>query len=124
MSSSTPEEWPHQFTQHLNAGDLEAVAALYAPNAHFVAPSGDMVVGRDRMRDVLAQLIGANTRLQSQVIRAVTVGAVALLYTDWQGTTLDAAGTMVELRHKAIEILCCQPDGTWQLVVGDPNGRA
>lgn len=117
MSSYTPEDWPRQFTQHLNASDLEAVVALYTPDAHFVTRSGDTVVGRDRIRDVLAGLIGARTRLQSQVIQAVTVGEVALLYTDFQGTT-------VELRHKAIEVLRRQPDGTWQLIVGDPNGRA
>jgi uncharacterized protein (TIGR02246 family) len=124
MSLYTPEDWPRQFTQHLNAGDLEAVVALYAPDARFVARSGDTVVGRDRIRDVLAGLISAHTRLQSRVIQAVTVGEVALLYTDFQGTTVAASGTTVELRHKAIEILRRQPDGTWQLIVGDPNGRA
>jgi hypothetical protein len=29
----------------------------------------------------------------------------------------------VGIRHKAIEVLHRQPDGTWQLIVGDPNGR-
>ena len=98
MSSYTPEDGPRQFTQHLNDGALEAVAALYAPEARFVARSGDIVIGRDRIRDVLAGLLGAHTRLQSQVIRAVTVGEVALLYTDFPGTT-------GEIRHKAIGIL-------------------
>jgi uncharacterized protein (TIGR02246 family) len=124
MSSHTPEEWPCQFTHHLNAGALEAVVALYAPDARFVARSGATVVGRDRIRDVLAGLISAHTRLQSQVIQAITVGEVALLYTNFQGTTVDASRTTVELRHKAIESLRRQPDGTWQLIVGDPNGRA
>ena len=86
--------------------------------------SGDTVVGRDRIRDVLAGLIDAHTRLPSRVIKAVTVGAVALLYTDFQGTTVDASGTPVEICHNAIEVLRQQPDGTWQLIVGDPNGRA
>jgi uncharacterized protein (TIGR02246 family) len=123
MSSHTPKDWPRQFTQHLNAGDLEAVVALYEPDARFVARSGETVVGRDRIRDVLAGLISANTRLHSQVIKAVTVGEVALLYTDFQGTTVDASGTTVEIRHKALEVLRRQPDGTWKLIVGDPNGR-
>jgi hypothetical protein len=54
---------------------------------------------------------------------AVTVGEIALLYTDFQGTTVDASGTTVEIRHKALEVLRRQPDGTWKLIVGDPNGR-
>jgi hypothetical protein len=30
---------------------------------------------------------------------------------------------MVEICHWAIEVLRRQPDGTWKLIVGDPNGR-
>ena len=123
MSSHTPKDWPRQFTQHLNAGNLEAAVALYEPVARFVERSGETMVGRDRIRDVLAGLIGANTRLHSRVIKAITVGEVALLYTDFQGTTVDASGTTVEIRHKAIEVLRRHPDGTWKLIVGDPNGR-
>jgi uncharacterized protein (TIGR02246 family) len=124
MSSHTPEDWPRPFTQHLNARDLEAVVVLYAPDARFVTRSGATVVGRDQIRDVLAGLIGAHTRWQSRVIQAVTVGEIALLYTDFQGTTVDALGTTVAIRHQAIEVLRRQPDGTWKLMVGDPNGRA
>ncbi len=123
MSPDKPEDWPHLFEQHLNAGDLEAVVALYEPDARFVARSSAIVVGRDRIRPVLAALIGTKTRLQSRVIKAVTVGDVALLYTDFQGVTVDASGKTADLHHKAIEVLRCQPKGAWQLIVGDPNGR-
>jgi ketosteroid isomerase-like protein len=78
---------------------------------------------RDRIRDVLAELISAHTRLQSRVLKAVTVGDIALLYTDFQGTTTDDLGTTVEIRHQAIEVLRRQNDVTWKLIVGDPNGR-
>ena len=30
MPAHEPEDWPRVFEQHLNAGDLEAVVALYA----------------------------------------------------------------------------------------------
>ena len=123
MAAHSPEEWPQQCTHHLNAGDREAVVALYAPDAHFVTPAGDTVVGRDWMRDVLAGVIGAHTRVQSRVIQAITVGAVALLSTDVERTMVEASGTTVAVRHQAIEVRCRQPDGTWQLIVGDPNGR-
>src|SRR5262249_13324488 len=94
--------------------DLEAGVALYAPDARFVARAGETVVGRDQLCGVLAGLIGAHTRLQSRVIKAVTVGEVALLYTAFQGTTVDASGTTVAIRHKATEVLRRQPDGTWK----------
>jgi pimeloyl-ACP methyl ester carboxylesterase/ketosteroid isomerase-like protein len=123
MSPQKPEEWPRLFEQHLNAGDLDAVMALYDPEARFVARSSETIVGRDEICKVLARLIGAKTRSHSRVVKAVTVGDVAYLYTDFAGTTLDGSGKAVEIRHKAIEVLRHQPDGDWKLIVGDPNGR-
>jgi uncharacterized protein (TIGR02246 family) len=123
MSPHKPEDWPGLFEQQLNAGDLDAVVALYEPGATFVPRFGDTIVGRDGIRQMLAGLIRTKTRLHGRVIRAVTVGDVALLYTDFQGTTVEPSGKTVEIRHKAVEVLRRQPDGTWKLIVGDPNGR-
>ncbi|MGH8589491.1 MAG: YybH family protein [Gammaproteobacteria bacterium] len=123
MLANKPEDWPRLFERHLNAGDLEAVLALYQPDATFVPQSGETLVGRDGIRHVLAGLIGRKARLQGRVIKVIPAGDVALLYTDWQGTTVNPAGKTVEIRHKAIEIVRRQPDGTWKLIVGDPNGR-
>lgn len=60
--------------------------------------------------------------IQSQrgYIKAVTVGDIPQLYTDFDGTTVDNSGNRVAIHHKAMEVL---PNGAWKLVVGDPNGR-
>ena len=123
MLPDRPEDWPRVFEQHLNAGDLEAVMALYEPEARFVAKSGETLIGRDRIRKVVGGLIEAQARLSSRVVKAVTVGDIAQLYTDFEGTMNDDSGKRVTIRQKAIEILRRQPDGTWKLIVGDPNGR-
>jgi uncharacterized protein (TIGR02246 family) len=123
MLPHKPEDWPSVFEQNLNTGDLDAVMALYEPDARFVARSGETIVGRDRIRDALAAMIRSKTRLQSRAIKATTVDDVALLYTDFQGDAVDASGKTIEARYKAIEVLSRQPDGAWKLIVGDPNGR-
>ena len=123
MLPDRPEDWPRVFEQPLNAGDLEAVMALYEPEARFVAKSGETLIGRDRIRKVVGGLIEAQARLSSRVVKAVTVGDIAQLYTDFEGTMNDDSGKRVTIRQKAIEILRRQPDGTWKLIVGDPNGR-
>jgi uncharacterized protein (TIGR02246 family) len=120
---SRPEDWPSQFEQHLNAGNLEAVVELYEPDAHFVAASGEIEVGRERIRPVLANMIEAKTHLGSRVLQAVKVGDIAMLYTDFDGTRFDALGNEVEIRHESIEVLRRQSDGRWKLIVGDPGGR-
>jgi hypothetical protein len=42
-SAHEPEDWPRLFTQRLNAGNLEAVMALYEPDARFAARSGEIL---------------------------------------------------------------------------------
>jgi uncharacterized protein (TIGR02246 family) len=118
-----PEDWPTLFEQNLNAGDLDAVMELYEPDARFGARSGETVIGRDRIRDALAAMIQSKTRLQSRVVKAITVDDVALQYTDFQGKAVDPSGKTIEVRHNAIEVFRRQLDGSWKLIVGDPNGR-
>ncbi|HEU4431139.1 MAG TPA: SgcJ/EcaC family oxidoreductase [Myxococcota bacterium] len=119
----SPEDWPRLFTERLNAGDLDGVVALYAPNARFVTQSGETLSGLERIREVLAELIDARAKLESRVVHSVVVDDVALLYTDFRGTTPPSAGAAVELRQRALEVLRRQPDGRWKLIVGDPGGR-
>ena len=72
---------------------------------------------------MLGGMIEAKARLHSRVVKAVTVGDIAQLYTDFEGSMNDDSGKTVTIHNKAIEVLRCQPDGTWKLIVGDPNGR-
>ena len=43
--------------------------------------------------------------------RRSPLGDIAQLYTDFEGTTLDASGRAVATQHKAIEVLRGQPEG-------------
>lgn len=82
------------------------------------------MVGRDHIRPFVAGMIQSKTKLKSQVVRAINVNDIAVLYTDFQGTMVDPSGQRVDIGHHAIEVLRRQPDGTWKLIVGDPNARA
>ena len=118
-----PEDWPQIFERHLNAGDLDAVMTLHEPAAHFVTESGETLIGHDAIRKVLGGLMAAKTHFQNRVVRAVTIGEIAQLYTDLEGTRQDDPGNTVPIHTKAIEVLRRQPDGNWKLIMGDPNGR-
>ena len=88
--SAKPEEWPRLFEKHFNANDLDAVMALYEPEAGIRDSVWRFtVVGRNAIRNVLRGMIDSKTRLHSRVIRAVTVGDIAQLYTDFEGTTVE-----------------------------------
>lgn len=119
-----PEDWPGAFTTQLAAGELDEILALYDPAAQMLAPpQGELIVGHAAIRPVVAGLIQSRARLRSHVVRCVTTGDVAILYTDFEGALTTASGEMREIRQHAIEILRRQPDGTWKLVFGDPVGR-
>jgi hypothetical protein len=50
-------------------------------------------------------LPNAQTQLHSRVVRAVTLGDIAQLYTDFEGTTVDSFSKIVPVYNKAIEVL-------------------
>jgi hypothetical protein len=54
-------------------------------------------------------MIRSKTKLHSRVIKTVTVGDIAQLHRTLKGTALDGGGKTVEVSHKAIEVLRCQP---------------
>jgi hypothetical protein len=82
-----PEDWPRQFEEQLNAGDLDGVMALYEKDARFVTRTGETLVGRDAIRKELGGLIEAKTQFHSRVVRATIIGEMAQLYTDFESTT-------------------------------------
>jgi ketosteroid isomerase-like protein len=123
MLPNKPEKWPRLFEQHFNASDLDAVMALYESDARVLSPSGETLAGWDTIRKVLGAMIDAKTRLHSRVVRTVTVGDIAQLYTDYEGTTFDSSKKTVTVRNKAIEVLRRQPNGDWKLIIGNPNAR-
>lgn len=123
ISAHKPEDWPRIFEQHLNAGDLDAVMLMYEPDARFVSRTGETLVGRDAIRKVLAELVEAKTQFHSRVVRTVIVGDIAQLCTDFDGAREDDSGKTVPVSARAIEVLRRQPDGSWKLIMGDPDAR-
>jgi ketosteroid isomerase-like protein len=106
----------------LNRWFFDGVMALYEPEGRFVMRTGETLIGRDAIRKVLGGLIEAKTQFHSRVVRAVIVGEIAQLYTDFEGTAEDDSGKTVPVHAKAIEVLRRHPDGSWKLIMGDPNG--
>lgn len=84
---------------------------------------GGTLVGHDAIRKVLAGMIAAKTQFRSRVVRTVTVGDIAQLYTDFEGTTFDSSGKTIPVHNKGIQVFRRQPDCDWKVIMGDPNGR-
>jgi uncharacterized protein (TIGR02246 family) len=124
MTARTPEECDALFERHLNAGDLDALVALYEPGATLVPSPGAMAVGHAAIREALAGFVAAKAQLRLNVGHVLRSGDdLAVLYDDWSGHFTDPDGERVEIAGQAIEVVRRQPDGGWRFALDDPYGR-
>jgi uncharacterized protein (TIGR02246 family) len=124
MAPRTPEECDALFERHVNAGDLDALVALYEPDATLVAAPGERAVGHAAIREALAPLLAAKARITMHVVRVERAGDdLAALYNDWTSRATGPDGTAVEMAGKAVEVVRRQPDGTWRFAIDDAFAR-
>jgi ketosteroid isomerase-like protein len=115
MSARTPPEIHRLFEIAFNAGDLEAILALYEPAAVFLA--GDRsLAGHEAIREFyrisLAQ--GARMKLETSVV-VESADGLALLYGAW------TLGPPVSAEGLSTEVVRREPNGDWKFVIDNPR---
>ena len=91
----TPEDITRLFVQRLNDRDADGMAELYAPDAVMAFPPGQITLGRDAIRAVLAEF-AAHASLpvpQEQSLPALRYGDLALTSTP----SKDGTGVRVQV---------------------------
>ncbi len=125
MPPRTPEEVDALFAQYVNAGDLDALVALYEPHATLVPAPGQEAVGHAAIRDALGGLIATGVHITMHVVRVARAGDdLAVLYNDWTARGTGPDGVAAEASGKAFEVVRRQPDGTWRFAIDDAYGRS
>ena len=123
MRPRLPEDCDRLFAEGVNAGDADAVVALYEEGACFVQREG-VAIGPTAIRPVIVRMLAAKPRLTCNVRTVLRAGEdLALLYNDWSLSSAGPDGQTVERTGKALELVRRQPDGTWRFVIDDPYGR-
>ena len=123
MRARLPEDCDRLFAEGVNAGDAEALVALYEEGACFVQREG-VAIGPTAIRALIERMLAAKPRITCNVQRVVRAGEdLALLYNDWSYSSAGPDGHTVERTGKALELVRRQPDGTWRYVIDDPYGR-
>jgi uncharacterized protein (TIGR02246 family) len=124
MVARTPEECDRLFGEHVNAGDLEALLALYEPGCSLVRRDGSVAQGHAEIRAVLSRLLVMQARMSTETVKVVRAGdELALVYNDWRMSAKGADGQPAEAAGKAIEVVRRQADGTWRFILDDPFAR-
>ena len=125
MTARTPEDCDRLFAEHVNAGDLDALLALYESGCSLVRAGGSVATGHAAIREVMERLVAMRPTMRTKVTKVVQTGeALAIVYNDWSLSAKRADGTELERSGRALEVVRRQPDGTWRFAIDDPFGRS
>jgi uncharacterized protein (TIGR02246 family) len=125
MAARTPQDVDRLFAEHLNAGNVEGVVALYEAHATFVPQDGPPITTTEGIRQAITGFAAMKPKLKMNIIKTVTVGNdLAVLYNDWSMTVVGPDGKPVDGNGKAIEIVRRQADGSWLFALDDPFARS
>lgn len=101
-----PNDLERFFVERANAGDVEGLVALYEPDAVLAGDDGDVVVGRDQLRDFFIEFLKDSPQLgESAQAPALLSGDLALTSSRLGNGDLTA------------EVARLQPNGHWHWVI-------
>ena len=107
----TPEDLTRQFVDADNAGDLDALVALYEPDAVIAFPPGRLTQGHAAIRALYAGMLEQRPHFEyEEPLTTLVSGDLALTATPAQ----DAAGVRAQVVRR-------QPDGSWKRVLDRPD---
>lgn len=117
-----PEDMNTAFAEAFNAGDIDALVALYEPDAVLLPRPGYVVTGTEAIRAALQELLALKGQMRSENQYALVHGDVALLRAKVHliGTAPD--GARLEINNHTAEVVRRQPDGSWLYIIDHPYG--
>ena len=120
MPTDDPSAVIESFVAALNAGDLDAVMALYASDAT-LALDGRELKGAEAIRKHWATTLRMEPSLTMKTERVVQGPETALHVDTWELTATLADGSTLQAQGQGIEVLQRQPDGSWRCVLDFPG---
>lgn len=123
MGAKKPEEMHQLFEQGFNAGDVEALLALYEEQALLVPAQGaEPVQGKAAIGEALGRFLALKGQITLQTRTLIEAGEVALLRSAWHLKGTGPDGTPIEMAHGSSEVVRRQADGSWKYLIDHPFG--
>ena len=122
MTARTPEDLDRLFGEALNAGNLDALVALYEPDASLTPSPGTRVTGAKAIRDALAGFVAGKPRITLRPRVVAQSGEVALVTASWDLAMTGPDGKPAQMSGQSVEVLRRQADGRWLFVIDEPFG--
>ena len=99
----------------VNNQDLDALLALYEPDASMVVLDGSTVTGTEAIREQWAGVLEMKGQMTLRSRYAIEAGDLAILSNEWTLTAGDQSLSAV-----TAEVARRQPDGGWLYVIDHP----
>ena len=125
MAGKTPEETIGLWEERINAGDLDGLVELYAPDAAIIAePGAEPARGHDAVRAIIGGYLGVKPAVKFEHTAVIRTEDTALGLTRWTlaGTAPD--GSAVNMAATTSDVLRRDEDGRWRYVIDNPWGTA
>jgi uncharacterized protein (TIGR02246 family) len=118
----TPSDVARIWGETYAARDLDAMMALFAPEAIWVSEEGAQVHGHDAIRGVFADFMALDAVYDVADQEVHEAGDVALLRANWTVKGQAPDGSAVEIGGRTADVLRRAPDGSWRYVIDSPFG--
>lgn len=120
MSDRRPQEIHAKFQEAFSSGDLEALVALYQPDAMLVAGPGQTATGQDAIREAYRAYLAMKPKITVETVAAFENGDSALLHGRWHMEGTGPDGAAINMQGRNTEVLHRQPDGSWLFIIDNP----
>jgi len=98
---------------------LEGTMSVYLDDAIMLPPNAPMAIGKEAIREASAVAgvgsPGFSVKWEPIRIEVARSGEIGYAIGTFEGTAVDAAGNLVPVKGKYVEIWKKQPDGSWMV---------
>jgi uncharacterized protein (TIGR02246 family) len=106
------------------ARDLDAMMALFEPDAIWISEEGDEVRGHEGIRPVFADFMALDAVYEVEEPEVHETDGIAILRARWSVKGSAPDGSPVAITGRTSDIMRRQPDGSWLYLIDSPFGGA
>ena len=120
----TPVEAIEKCAEMIQAGDIDGLVQLYDPDIVMMMEPGKVRVGLDALREYFTPLLALRPKMKFTRISFLEADGVAQLSYRWEVTGTAPDGSIVEQKGVSSDVVRRRPDGSWAVIIDNPNGGA
>jgi uncharacterized protein (TIGR02246 family) len=115
----SPDEIHQSFVEAFNRHDVDAVCALYEPDALLMS-AHRAICGAVAIREAYERFLAGKPVMELQTLGVFQAGDLALLFGKWTLRETTPDGSVVQREGYNTETVRRQPDGHWLFAIDQP----